>query len=65
MLTIGIGLLALFLIYMGVDHGEWVCVGLVVVVTLLLIAMAHNDRQETKAYLNFRDYWADGGPDRK
>ena len=65
MLTILIGLLALFLIYMSVSSGEWICLAVVVVGTLLLIAMAACDRKTTKAVNNMIDYWAEDEPRRK
>ena len=65
MLTVAIGFIAFVCLMTGISNGAWLEVGIVVVAVLLLMCMAHNDRQETKAYINFRDYWADGGPDRE
>ena len=35
-----------------------------IVVVLLLLTMGHEERKDTKAWKNRRDYWAAGGPDR-
>ena len=60
-------LAAVFLIAMiaAANNGEWgsVAVGGVIVVVLLMLGSA--GRTTTKAYGNFVDYWAKGGPDRK
>lgn len=62
MLTVLIGLLAAFLIFYFAQDGSWGGVVLIGIVTLILILMADGDRKDTKALLNFRDYWANGGP---
>lgn len=62
MLTVIIGGCALVVIIACVNNGEWGAAGVALVVTLLLIAMAASDRKDTKAWLNLRDYWANGGP---
>lgn len=45
--------------------GEWgsVAVGAVIVVVLLMLGSASRDT--SKAYGNFVDYWAKGGPDKR
>lgn len=65
MLTIFIGVCALVVIIACVNNGEWGAAVITVVITLILIAMAADDRKNTKAWLNFRDYWANGGPNGK
>ena len=63
MLTIGIGAFALFLLYVTIGNGEWGSAALVVVITLILIALAAEDRRDTKAWANRQRYWANGGPE--
>ena len=33
-------------------------------IAFLLLLMGAGERRDVKAHLNWRDYWADGGPDR-
>lgn len=47
------------------DNGEWGSVAVGAVIVILLLALGAAGRQESRAYNNFVDYWADGGPDRK
>lgn len=65
MLTVFIGVCAFVWIFCSASNGQWGTAVLGVVILLLLIGMAAGDRKDTKAWLNMRDYWADGGPDRK
>lgn len=39
----------------------WVCVGVI----LLVLAIGSAGRNGDKAFSNFVDYWAEGGPDKK
>lgn len=65
MLTALVGLLALFLIYMSISSGEWVCLAVVVAGTLLLLGMISGGRKTSKAINNMIDYWAENEPRRK
>lgn len=65
MLTLLIGGLAGVLLYVTIGNGETGPAVLCVAVVLFLRACAKQERKSWQAYRNFRDYWADGGPDRK
>ena len=58
MLTILIGLIFLFAIYMAVGNAAWLTLALAVVVLLFLIMCSSEERKSSKAYVNWRDYWA-------
>ena len=36
-----------------------------IVIVVVLLAMGHEERKDTKAWRNCRDYWAAGGPERR
>ena len=65
MLRIVIGALSLMLIYVCSENGEWGSVAVVAVVALLLIWIIGQAHEDARAYVNRRDFWARGGPDRK
>ena len=65
MLTILIGGLFLFVLYITASNGEWGPFVLCLVILLALIGMAAGERKDVRAWRNCRDYWADGGPDRR
>ena len=60
-----VGILAFIVIVGALGDGRWDVVGFTVVIAAILLLMAAGDRKDTKAWLNARDYWADGGPDRR
>ena len=65
MITGALVVIFLIAMYAAGSNGEWgsVAVGAVIVVLLLMLGSAGRDN--AKAYNNFVDYWANGGPDRK
>lgn len=65
MLTIFIGVCALVWLVCSARNGEWGTFAIGAVILVLLIFMASDDRKNTKAWTNIRDYWADGGPGRR
>lgn len=65
MLTIIIGLFFLMLLYVTGSNGEWGPFALAAVILLALIVLASVGRRDSKAQINWMNYWADGGPDRK
>ena len=65
MLTVFIGVCAFVVIGAALSEGEIAVVVFAVIALVVLIAMAADDRKDTKAIFNFRDYWADGGDDRR
>ena len=65
MLTIGIGLIAFVVLYCTAANGEWLSFGIAVAILLFLMMCSSQERKDTKAYFNCRDYWADGGPDKR
>ena len=65
MLTVAIGVIAFVVLGVAISNENWGVVGFVVVVTLFLIIMSFQERQEGKADTNWTEYWAKGGPNRK
>ena len=65
MLTVIIGCCAFVVIGAAVSEGNWGTAVISAIILLILIAMAADDRKNTKAWFNMRDYWSDGGPDRR
>ena len=45
--------------------GAWGSVAVGVVIVVIILALGSAGRKSNKAYNNFVDYWADGGPDKK
>ena len=46
------------------DKGEWLVIAIAVAAGLFAIVMSISGKKVNKAYGNFVDYWADGGPDK-
>ena len=65
MLTMFIGVCAFVWLYCSAANGEWGTFAIGAVILVVLILMAAGDRKDTKAWMNMRDYWAEGGPRRK
>ena len=65
MLTIAIGVIAYVAISAAIGNGEIGAAILGIVIVLVLIGMAAGERKDARAWRNRRDYWADGGPDRR
>ena len=65
MLTVFIGICAFVWLMCSASEGAWGTFVIGAVILVLLIGMAAGDRKNTRAFLNMRDYWAEGGPDRK
>ena len=65
MLTIIIGVIGFVVIGAGVSNGEWGVVALAAVVLLFLMCASSEERKDVKAWRNCRDYWYEGGPERK
>ena len=47
-----------------VTNGEWGPAAVCAVVMLLSLFVRSSTTKSSRAYVNFRDYWAEGGPDR-
>lgn len=45
--------------------GGGIIVALAAVVGFVLVCLIENDRRNAEAWYNWRDYWAEGGPDRR
>lgn len=43
--------------------GAWLEIGLVVVAGVFVVLLSTAGKKTNRAYGNFVDYWADGGPD--
>lgn len=65
MLTVIIGACAFVVIGSAISEGNWGTAVISAIILLILIAMAADDRKNTNAWYNMRDYWADGGSDRR
>jgi len=63
-LTVLIGMIAFVALVGCASDGDWSSFWIGAVILVVLILMAAGDRKDTRAYLNFRDYWADGGPNK-
>lgn len=56
---------ALIIIIPAADNGQWGVVLLFAGIAAVLLLMGASERKDTRAWINRRNYWADGGPDRK
>ena len=61
MLTLIIGGIAAVVLYCTAANGEWGAFAVTAVILIFLILMAAGDRADSRAHINFRDYWARGG----
>ena len=59
MLTIIIGVIAFVAIFPAFSNGEFGSVAIGAVILILLMMTSREERKDTKAYMNCRDYWAD------
>ena len=57
--------LAIIVIIPSVSNGQWGAAGIAAVIAVVLLMMGSEERKDTKAWQNCRDYWAEGGPNRK
>lgn len=64
MITVFVGLLAIILVIVGVNNGDWGMVWFVVGVTVFLMFGASVERRDTKAWNNRQEYWSKSGPER-
>lgn len=62
MMTILIGVAAFVVLSVEISHENWLAVAVIAGIVLLLIIMAFEERQDGKAEVNRREYWANGGP---
>lgn len=62
MISFFLTLLLLVPIVCAADEGNWGAVALCVVIILFIWFMRYTTVQDAKAYVNRRDYWANGGP---
>ena len=61
------GLIALVLlvpVIAGAGNDEWGVVAVFAVLIVILLAFGSASREQDRAYNNFVDYWARGGPER-
>lgn len=64
MITGALALVFLIAVIAAANNGEWGTVAVGAVIIVLLLALGSAGRTTSRAYNNFVDYWADGGPDR-
>lgn len=65
MFTVIVILMALFLMYVTGENGEWGPFVLAIVIAGILLLIKSGCSRGTKAYSNFVDYWADDDRDKK
>lgn len=62
MIAIIIIILAVVIISACVGNGEWGPAALTAVIAIVLLAMGAIERKDVRAWMNRRNYWADGTP---
>ena len=62
MMTLLIGGIGLILIIVEIVNKSWGALAVTGGILLVLIIASFTERQEWKAYVNIRDWWADGTP---
>lgn len=65
MLRVIIAGLAFVVIFPALNNGEFGVAALAAVIAVVLLMMGSSERKDTKAWQNCRDYWAEGGPERR
>ena len=65
MITGILALLFLIPVIVGAENGQWGTVAVFAVLIVLVLAFGVASREQDRAYNNFVDYWARGGPDGK
>ena len=63
MIAVLIIIIAVVVISACASNGEWGPAILTAVIGLVLLMMGAGERKDTRARINRRNYWADGGPD--
>lgn len=64
MIAVLIIIIAVVVISACASNGEWGPAILTAVIGLVLLMMGAGERKDTRAWINRRNYWASGGPDR-
>lgn len=64
MITGALAIIFLIAVSCALANGEWGTVAVGAVIIVLLLALGSASRTQDRAYNNFVDYWADGGPKR-
>lgn len=64
MIAVIIIIIAAVVIIACISNGQWGAAGLTAVIGLVLLMMGAGERKDTRAWINRRNYWASGGPDR-
>lgn len=62
MIAVIIIFLAVIVISASLSNGQWEVAALFGGIAVLLLLMGAGERHDTRAYLNWLDYWADGVP---
>lgn len=64
MITGAISVVLLIAMFAAGSNGEWGSVAIGAVIVFLLLALGSESRKSDRAYNNWTDYWAEGGPER-
>ena len=62
LLTVIIGVLYVAVIIPCISNGKWLGAGIATAILLFLMLCSAEEREDRKAYFNWRNYWANGGP---
>ena len=57
--------LALVVIFPALNNGELGTAAVAAVIAVVLLLMGASERKDAQAWVNWRDYWAEGGPERR
>ena len=55
----------LIMLWITGSAGDWGPFALCLIIMLALLGMGSAERKDAKAYINCRNYWLNGGPDKK
>ena len=64
MIAVMIIIIAVVVISACADSGQWGAAALAAVICVVLLLMGASERKDTRAWINRRNYWSSGGPDR-
>lgn len=57
--------LVLVAIFPAMNNGEFGTAAVAAVIAVVLLLMGTSERKDAQVWANWRDYWAEGGPERR